>query len=36
LMPPQYPNPIVHYSTEGRAQGLPTVRPNTPYPFDTK
>jgi GT2 family glycosyltransferase len=34
LMPPQYPNAIVHYIVEGRARGLPTVRPNAPFPFD--
>ena len=34
LMPPQYPNPLVHYIVEGRARGLPTVRPSVPFPFD--
>jgi hypothetical protein len=33
LMPPQYPNAVVHYITEERGQGLPTIRPVTPFPF---
>jgi lipopolysaccharide biosynthesis protein/GT2 family glycosyltransferase len=33
LMPPQYPNPLVHYIFEGWARGLPTVRPGGPFPF---
>jgi GT2 family glycosyltransferase len=33
LMPPQYPNAIIHYLFEGRALGVPTTRPTTPYPF---
>jgi GT2 family glycosyltransferase len=36
LMPPQYFNAIVHYMAEGRALGLPTVRPSRPYPFEPK
>ena len=36
LMPPQYPNAIVHYLAEGRALGHPTVRPTAPFPFDRR